>query len=77
MPPRESPPQARGPAAVDQKRLLAANDEPGEWMAPGRTYDEQRYSPLKQINDTNVSQLGLAWSFDLEHPSGHRGVATR
>src|SRR5688572_8351132 len=25
-------------AAVDSKRLLAANEEPGEWMAPGRTY---------------------------------------
>ena len=59
------------PAAVDGKRLLAANAEPGEWMAPGRTYDEQRYSPLKQINDTNASQLGLAWYFDL---NTHRGI---
>jgi quinohemoprotein ethanol dehydrogenase len=58
-------------AAVDGKRLLAANEEPGQWMAPGRTYDEQRYSPLNQINDSNVSQLGLAWYFDL---STHRGV---
>ena len=62
---------AASPAAVDQQRLLAANDEPGEWLAPGRTYDEQRYSPLKQINDSNVSQLGLAWSFDL---NTHRGI---
>jgi quinohemoprotein ethanol dehydrogenase len=58
-------------AAVDSKRLLAANEEPGEWMAPGRTYDEQRYSPLKQIDATNVSQLGLAWYFDF---NTHRGV---
>jgi quinohemoprotein ethanol dehydrogenase len=62
---------AAKPAAVDSKRLLAANEEAGQWMAPGRTYDEQRYSPLKQINDTNVNQLGLAWYFDL---NTHRGV---
>ena len=59
------------PAAVDSRRLLAANEEPGEWLAPGRTYDEQRYSPLKQVNDTNVGQLGLAWYFDL---NTHRGI---
>jgi alcohol dehydrogenase (cytochrome c)/quinohemoprotein ethanol dehydrogenase len=35
-------------------------------MAYGRTYDEQRFSPLTQINDHNVSQLGLAWYFDLD-----------
>jgi quinohemoprotein ethanol dehydrogenase len=58
-------------AAVDARRLLAANEEPGQWMAPGRTYDEQRYSPLNQINDSNVSQLGLAWYFDL---NTHRGI---
>lgn len=59
------------PAAVDSQRLLAADNEPGEWMAPGRTYSEQRFSPLKQINDSNVHELGLAWYFDL---NTHRGV---
>jgi quinohemoprotein ethanol dehydrogenase len=59
------------PAAVDSKRLRAADSEPDQWMAPGRTYDEQRFSPLKQINDSNVSELGLAWYFDL---NTHRGV---
>ncbi|MBO9715104.1 PQQ-dependent dehydrogenase, methanol/ethanol family [Sphingomonas sp.] len=50
---------------VDQARLVGADKTPGEWMAPGRTYDEQRFSPLKAINDGNVSQLGLAWYADL------------
>jgi alcohol dehydrogenase (cytochrome c) len=27
-----------------------------------RTYDAQRFSPLKQINKSNVAQLRLAWS---------------
>lgn len=56
---------APAPANVTQARLLAANREPGNWMAPGRTFDEQRYSPLAQINDANVGQLGLAWYVDL------------
>ena len=53
------------PARVNQARLVAADRSPGEWMAPGRTYDEQRYSPLDAINDGNVSRLGLAWYADL------------
>ena len=48
-------------AAVDAARLAAADDEPGSWMSYGRTYDEQRYSPLDRINRDNVGELGLAW----------------
>jgi len=39
-------------------------------MSHGRTYDEQRYSPLKQIDDASVDSLGLAWSFDLKTERG-------
>ncbi|MEW6597288.1 MAG: PQQ-dependent dehydrogenase, methanol/ethanol family [Pseudomonadota bacterium] len=62
-----------GGAAVDAKRLLAADQEPGSWMSYGRTYSEQRYSPLTDINADNVGQLGLAWSFQL---ATNRGVET-
>ena len=31
----------------------------------GGGYSEQRYSPLKQINADNISQLGLAWYADM------------
>ena len=44
---------------VDGERLAAANAN-GEWLAVGRTYDEQRYSPLDKINISNVKDLGLA-----------------
>jgi quinohemoprotein ethanol dehydrogenase len=57
-------------AAVDANRVLNANEQPGNWMTYGRTYDEQRFSPLKQVNDGNVRNLGLAWYFDLDT---HRG----
>jgi len=35
-------------------------------MSTGRTYDEQRHSPLTKINDANVAQLGLAWHHELD-----------
>jgi len=37
----------------------------GNWLSYGRTWDEQRYSPLTQINDRTVQRLGLAWYDDL------------
>ncbi len=57
-------------AAVDTARLIDADAEPGSWMSYGRTYSEQRYSPLDQIGEHNVGELGLAWSFDLETRRG-------
>jgi len=68
------PPQAvkAGPRLdVDGARIAAADSEPGTWLSHGRTYDEQRFSPLEQINDGNVSQLGLAWRYDFDT---HRGL---
>jgi quinohemoprotein ethanol dehydrogenase len=58
-------------AAVDAARIEAADREPGNWLSYGRTYDEQRFSPLKQVDASNVKDLGLAWSFDLL--TAHRG----
>jgi alcohol dehydrogenase (cytochrome c)/quinohemoprotein ethanol dehydrogenase len=64
----------RGPADVDGARLIAADKEPGNWMSYGRTYDEQRFSPLDKINEANVGQLGLAWSFDLDTNRGQEAT---
>ncbi|HEY2660751.1 MAG TPA: PQQ-dependent dehydrogenase, methanol/ethanol family [Caulobacteraceae bacterium] len=62
-----------GPAAVDAARLTDADKDPGNWMSHGRTYSEQRFSPLDKVNASNVKDLGLAWSFQL---STNRGVET-
>jgi quinohemoprotein ethanol dehydrogenase len=59
-----------GPAGVNAARLVAADREPGNWMSHGRTYDEQRYSPLKQIDAGNVNRLGVAWTYKLEVDQG-------
>ena len=55
---------------ADGARIVAADKEPGNWMSTGRTYDEQRYSPLKKITDQNVGQLGLAWQYKLDYDRG-------
>jgi quinohemoprotein ethanol dehydrogenase len=51
-------------ADIDGARILAADSEAQNWMAHGRTYSEQRFSPLDKINAGNVKDLGLAWSYD-------------
>jgi quinohemoprotein ethanol dehydrogenase len=50
---------------IDDKRIINAESEPGNWIAHGRTYEEQRFSPLLKINKDSVSDLGLAWYKDM------------
>ncbi|HEX3837193.1 MAG TPA: PQQ-dependent dehydrogenase, methanol/ethanol family [Steroidobacteraceae bacterium] len=65
---------AAGPAAVDATRLGKAASEPGQWLTVGRTTDEQRFSPLKQINTDNVKQLSLAWYVDFDSNRGQEAT---
>ena len=65
------PVRAAEPAAnVDATRIVDADTDPGNWVTYGRTYSEQRFSPLTRITASNVKQLGLAWYADLD---SHRG----
>jgi PQQ-dependent dehydrogenase (methanol/ethanol family) len=68
------PTAASGPAAVAEARLLAADAEPGQWLTHGRTYDEQRFSPLSQIDTSNVRELGLAWYADIPLNQGQEAT---
>jgi alcohol dehydrogenase (cytochrome c)/quinohemoprotein ethanol dehydrogenase len=65
---------ARVFAAVDAARLLAAADDGANWLSYGRSYDEQRFSPLTAINDANVGKLGLQWSSDLDTARGQEAT---
>ena len=60
------------PAWVDGVRIENADAEPHNWLTHGRTYSEQRYSPLDQINDSSVDRLGLAWHYDLDTNRGQQ-----
>src|SRR6202166_1807353 len=51
---------------VDDAALRAADGDSANWITYGRTYSEQRFSPLKEIDEQSVGKLGLAWSYDLE-----------
>src|SRR3569833_1576625 len=55
-----------GKAAVNAARLAVADNEPGNWTSYGRTYDEQRFCLLEQIDARNVNGLHLAWHYDLD-----------
>ncbi len=57
-------------ADVNTKRVLLADAEPQNWLVHGRTFDEQRYSPLTQINEENIASLGLAWFYDFATKRG-------
>ena len=50
---------------IDDKRIIEAESEPGNWLAHGRTYEERRFSPLSKINKDSVSDLGLFWYKDM------------
>ena len=47
------------------------NPEPGNWMLYRRTYDGQGYSPLDQINSSNVKNLEPVWTFSTGVVEGH------
>ena len=55
------------PQTVNQQAIV----EPGgEWLSYGRTYREQRFSPLDNINRDNIGELDLAWSFKFDTARG-------
>ncbi|MEO8164098.1 MAG: PQQ-dependent dehydrogenase, methanol/ethanol family, partial [Betaproteobacteria bacterium] len=56
------PVQAAGPMDAD---LVKADARRGEWLMYGRTYDNQRYSPLDRINVGNVKNLRAVWAASL------------
>jgi len=53
-------------AQVDGAAIEAADERPGDWLSHGRTYSEQRYSPLKQVTTANAGELGLAWFAEMD-----------
>src|SRR3979409_1756175 len=52
--------QARPFVPVTSEMLL--NPSPNDWLMYNRTYDAQRYSPLKQIDKGNVDRLRMVWT---------------
>ncbi|HEX9806274.1 MAG TPA: PQQ-dependent dehydrogenase, methanol/ethanol family [Alteraurantiacibacter sp.] len=64
----------QGAGAVDEARMLAAESDADNWLAYGRTYEEQRYSPLEQVSTENVGDLGLAFAVELDTSRGQEAT---
>ncbi|MCZ6463797.1 MAG: PQQ-dependent dehydrogenase, methanol/ethanol family [Proteobacteria bacterium] len=60
---------------VDDARLAAAGSDAANWLTHGRTYAEDRYSPLDLVNAGNVADLRLAWSFPTGLQRGHEATS--
>ena len=58
----ETTPAEGDAGQIDADRVINAEAE--SWLAHGRTYSEQRFSPLAKITTENVDSLGLAWSYE-------------
>ena len=52
-------------AACKKSSPSMGRSDAADWTSYGRTNDEQRFSPLNQINEQNIGQLGLQWSREL------------
>jgi len=61
---------AQQPERVDDKVLLNAGKTGDEWLMNAGNYWQTRYSPLKQIDASNVNRLGLAWYYDTNSLPG-------
>ena len=64
---------ATASVAAQESSLETMSENANQWVMTGRTYDLQRYSPLTQINATNVAHLHAAWSFSTGTLRGHEG----
>lgn len=53
--------------------MLAAQEEPHNWLVNGGSLNGERYSPLDQINLESVGRLGPAWYFEYDSVRGQEG----
>src|SRR3989442_11787949 len=63
---RSSADSTAKPGDVSDARIMADAATGNNWLVNGRTNDSKHFSPLKQINDQNVANLGLAWYLDYD-----------
>lgn len=69
-----APATARPPGDIDAARLKTADSEPQNWFTLGRDGNQTYYSPLNTINESNVGQLGFAWTYDLTTERGQEAT---
>jgi glucose dehydrogenase len=64
-------PLAQSPASTTPALKAGAGDE---WLTYGLTQGETRFSPLKDINATNVKRLSATWSYEVGSGGGREAT---
>jgi quinohemoprotein ethanol dehydrogenase len=59
---------------VDPSRLRGADTEPQNWFTLGRDQNQTYYSPLAEIDASNVGRVGFAWAYDLGTARGQEAT---
>src|ERR1700757_234879 len=59
-------PEVKKPGNVSKERIAADAATGVNWLVNGRTNDSKHFSPLRQVNASNVANLGLAWYLDYD-----------
>ena len=49
------------------RKITWGPPKPGDWLTYNGNVSANRYSPLKEINTTNVSSLKLKWIFPIQY----------
>ncbi len=70
------PASAQQPRKVDEVMIRNAAKTGEEWLSYNLSPQEQRYSPLKLIDTSNVSKLSPVWSYDVDFGGGGTQEAT-
>ena len=61
-----------GSARADD--LLSLSQDPKQWVMPARDYASTRFSPLDQINASNVGKMQAAWMFSVGTQHGQEAA---
>ena len=61
-----------GQARADD--LVSLSQDPKQWVMPARDYASTRFSPLDQINASNVGKLQAAWMFSVGTQHGQEAA---
>ena len=60
--------------AAPQAVRAVAGKTGEDWPTTGRTFADQRFSPLTQINTETVGKLGLAWHHEFDTDRGQEAT---
>ena len=70
-PPATTPDRIKAATMAIDGAAIAANAATSkDWPVVGLDYAETRFSKLAEINASNVKDLGLAWTYNLESTRG-------